>query len=809
MFSIIELYTIEYALYIAGFMISFLIIYGGVFLFLNYNKKPIRKTRKTVVVASVILGLSQYMINLLFNLSISIPGSVQVYLYHAILSILLSSLFSYLVIKLFINKKMNPKYHLIGSMMITSAILTTLILGNLVFFSESLSIQSIHIILFIIISFAFSLCIVRFLLLLNLNGNQRYYRIWLFAGSFAASIVFSCLPYLLFFGMVDQSLYLKEENSFGPYLIALAFNYICLGILVYVPDRYGIARQIEQTDRLVQNEQQFKTLFHHNPDAVFSIDKNGKFASVNYVAAEYTGYSIPELKTKFFHEVVVRDEVHLAKGMFGRSLQGEVHQFDIKIMSKRNKIKELHISTVPINVGGEIVGVYGIAKDITEKKRAEKTIHFLAYHDELTGLPNRRYFNEKLTSLLNQKVPSPFAIMLIDFDRFKRINDLFGHDFGDLVIQSIGKRLEEVLDESLFVARLGGDEFTIILPRYSKKEDVERVAASILHAFQSPLMIENQECLLTASIGIALYPTHGKKGAELLKYADMAMYHVKEQDMNNYAFYQEEMSNQTLHKIMLENDLRKAIEQDELIVYYQPKVNTVTGSVIGFEALVRWLHPKIGLIAPNEFIQAAEETGLIVPIEKIVIKKACEQLKVWQTQYCERYTMSVNISQRHFYQEDVVCTIMKNLEDASISPESLEIEITESMAMFNEHTTIQKLQKLRKIGVGVSMDDFGTGYSSLHYITRLPINRVKIDQSFIKGLIDNSSSLGIVTTIISLARHLNLEIIAEGVETKEQIDVLKRLECFDVQGYYYSRPLPGKDVETYLLQTSGIELPSM
>ncbi|MCA0989038.1 EAL domain-containing protein [Guptibacillus algicola] len=797
MLSLIELYTIEYALYIVGFFISFIVFYGGVFIFLKYKHKPFRNKQWVITITSI-LGVSLYLINLLFNLSIPASHSLNEYLLHAVLLIFLSAVFSFLIIQTFLSRKMKPQLHVICSTLLTAGILITLISGNIAFFSESIMIRPIYFVLAIIITLAFSLCIVRFLLLLNLNDRKRYYKLWLFVGSLAASIVFSCLPYLLFFGMIDQSLYLNQGDRLGSYLIAVAFNYVCLGLLVYVPDRYVIASQIEQTDRLVHNEQQFKSLFHHNPDAVFSIDAEGKFASVNYVAAEYTGYSIKELKTKSFHEVVAPGEVQLALGMFQRSLQGEVHQFDIKVRSKLNIIKDLHISTVPINVGDDIVGVYGIAKDITEKKRAEKTIHFLAYHDELTGLPNRRYFNEELASLMNQEVPPPFAVMLIDFDRFKRINDLFGHDFGDLVIQSIGKRLEEVLDERLFVSRLGGDEFTIILPQYEKKEDVERVAAAILEAFQSPLMIENQECLLTASIGIALYPIHGSNAAELLKYADMAMYHVKEKDTNNYAFYQEEMSNQTLHKIILENDLRKAIEQDELLVYYQPKVNTETGEVIGFEALVRWLHPEIGLISPNEFIQAAEETGLIIPIEKIVIQHACDQLKIWQQNYGEHYTMSVNISQRHFYQENIVCTIIKNLERSGIAPETLEIEITESMAMFNEHTTIQKLQKIRELGVAISMDDFGTGYSSLHYLTKLPINRVKIDQTFIRGLLSSSSSLGIVTTIISLARHLHLDIIAEGVETEEQIEMLKQLECYDVQGFYFSKPLPVEGVEAFL-----------
>lgn len=806
MLSLTELYTIEYVYYFLGFMIAILTFYGGISLVLQLKKKTLKRPGMAIAFSSILLGVAQYTINLLFNLSLNAPISFNGYVLHAILLILLSSLFSYIIIKNILYKRMKPQFHLSGGAMVSGGILVTLSLGNIVFFSESISIQPIHFILSSIIILAYSFCIVRFLMLLNLSENQRYYKTWLVIGSLAAGIAFSFQPYLLFFGMVDQTLFLKPEATLESYLIALAFNFVCMGILVYVPDRYGMAWQMEQSARLVQNEQQFKSLFHHNPDAVFSINADGKFVSLNYVAAEYTGYSIKELKTKSFEEVVAPDEVHIARGMFQRSLLGEVHQFDIKVKSKTEEIKELHISTVPIMVGGEIIGIYGIAKDITEKKRAEKTIHYLAYHDELTGLPNRRYFNEELTSLLIKDHSPPFAIMLIDFDRFKRINDLFGHDFGDLVIKAIGNRLTEVLEKDCFVARLGGDEFTVILPEKGKKEEIEKIAKNILQAFQSPLIIDNQECLLTASLGIARYPTDGEDAAELLKFADMAMYHVKDKGSNNYAFYKEDMSDQTLHKIILENDLRKAIEQDELLVYYQPKINTITGEVLGFEALVRWLHPEIGLINPNEFIQAAEETGLIIPVEKIVINKACEQLKAWQRLYGLKYTMSVNLSQRHFYQEDVVCTIMSNLEAAGLDPEFLEIEITESMAMLNENTTIQKLQKLRELGVGISMDDFGTGYSSLHYITRLPINRVKIDQTFIRDLISNSSNLGIVTTIISLAQHLNLEIIAEGVETKEQIEALKDLECYNVQGFYYSKPLPVEEIESYLRLSGSLSL---
>lgn len=796
--SIISLYQLEYIFVILGFLVSFLTFYGGLSFIRLFLKKEREQSKWKIGIVSFVLGVFFYSINIMVNLSVLEINDREVLVFHGLIIVLLSSVISYIVIRIILSKNWRGRFLLRGGFLVAGGIFLTFFIGNLVYFNKVIAFNFVQLILALLLIIGFSLCIVRFLHLMNSDENLLISLGWNVLGSLASGTVFLFLPYLVFYGMIEEKLIINLDQQGDPYLIALAFNLLCIGLLIYIPDRYGILKQMEQSEQLVKHEQQFQTLFHHNPDAVFSVDPNGKFISVNFVASEYTGYSISDLKRMSFEDVVAPENANLAKSMFKRSLQGEVHQFEVLIKTKIGDYKELYISTVPIMISGRIVGVYGIAKDVTENNRAEKMIHYLAYHDELTGMANRRYFNEELERLLMHENQVSFAIMLLDFDRFKRINDLFGHEFGDRVIQAIGKRLSEVLDDRFVVARLGGDEFTIIVTGNLGEKGVSLLAQHVLESFQYPLLIDHQECLLTASIGISLYPEHGKDAAELIKYADMAMYDVKDKSTNNYAFYKEEMSNQTLYKIVLENDLRRAIDEDELILHYQPKINTRSNNVIGFEALVRWQHPSIGLISPDEFISAAEETGLIIPIEKWVMSQACQQLKKWQCYFGENLTMAVNLSQRHFYQEDIVCTISSILQTVGLAPSSLELEITESMAMFNEKETIEKLNRLRELGLEISMDDFGTGYSSLSYMNKLPINRLKIDRLFIRDITNNPGDLAIVTTIISMAHNLGLEIIAEGVETEAQLRILHELDCYEVQGYFYSKPLSVEGLEEYM-----------
>jgi diguanylate cyclase (GGDEF)-like protein len=433
-------------------------------------------------------------------------------------------------------------------------------------------------------------------------------------------------------------------------------------------------------------------------------------------------------------------------------------------------------------------------------KPDQKKMHYMAYYDDLTGFPNRRFFIDKLTDAIGKIRHTTFSIMILDIDKFKKINDLFGHRFGDMLLFDIAKKLDEVLPSSVTIARLGGDEFGVFIPISIDRKGLGNISKQLMAQFEKPVVVHHHECLITTSIGIVSYPQNGISTDELLKNADIAMYHSKAQGGNTYHFYLEEMNQHTLEKESFENDLRRAIENGDLLVYYQPKYNTMTGKMIGMEALVRWNDCKRGIVSPDEFIPLAENLGLIIPLEKWVFRTVCRQMKEWLINGMDEMRVSVNISQRHFYQEDIVQNLSTILLESGLSPHYIEIEVTESTMILNEQQTIRKLKNLKKMGIEISLDDFGTGYSSLSYMNKLPIDRLKIDKSFVSGIRESKSQNAIISTIISMANHLGLRIIAEGVETKEQIDFLKKSKCFEVQGYYYSPPVPAKQFEKILFQ---------
>ncbi|MFS0861269.1 EAL domain-containing protein [Fredinandcohnia sp. 179-A 10B2 NHS] len=528
----------------------------------------------------------------------------------------------------------------------------------------------------------------------------------------------------------------------------------------------------------------YRSLFEHNLEAVFRTDLKGNLLSVNSAAIDLTGFKKDELVGKHFSAFVHKGDVQIIHKSFNNALKGEKEIFEIRIVKKDGSLADVGITSVRIIVKDKIIGVYGIVKDMTEGKKAQETINYLAYHDELTTLPNRRLYTMRLHKLKQKQVP--FTIMNIDFDRFKRLNDLFGHAFGDKVLIEIANRLKASLDESFFIARMGGDEFNVILPNVTEQEKVTRIANDIIQQFRKPLKVRGHDCLITASIGIAFFPEHSEDIDSLVKFADIAMYNVKQNGSDDFQVYDTDMNDKTIEKINMENDLRYALENDLLEVYYQPKYNSFTNELIGSEALLRWNHSEIGAISPVTFIKLAEETGFIIQIEKWVLRRVCQQINEWVNSGCFKGRVSINISHIHFYQGDITGTILNTLKEFNLDPTCLEIEITETTMMNNEFETNKILQKLRSIGIEISMDDFGTGYSSLGYLHKLSIDRLKIDKSFIHEMQKNEA---IVATIISMANTLHLKVIAEGVETNDQIQVLHKLGCHEIQGYFYGKPL--------------------
>jgi diguanylate cyclase (GGDEF)-like protein/PAS domain S-box-containing protein len=455
---------------------------------------------------------------------------------------------------------------------------------------------------------------------------------------------------------------------------------------------------------------------------------------------------------------------------------------------------------------GSSAAVHATVVDISDRKRAEEQIEFHAYHDVLTHLPNRKLFTDRLRQSVTRarRNSKSVAVMFIDLDHFKTINDTLGHTAGDELLLEMARRLRECVRDDDTVARLGGDEFTIILSELRQPEDAVGVAQKILDAVQEPLTIGNMPISVSASIGIALYPDDGHDAESLLRNADSAMYRAKEAGRSTVQLCTDDMKKRAVERLAVESRLRTAVIDDELVLVYQPLVNLVTGRTIGVEALVRWNDPVRGLVEPASFIPIAEETRLILPLGEWVLRTACAQMKEWQDRGAGPLRVAVNLSARQFQQHDLVEMVRSALEEARLSPSSLELEITETTAMQNGEATVETLRALRNLGVGISIDDFGTGYSSLNYLKRFPITAVKIDRGFVHDLTTSDGDAAIVSAVIGMARSLRLRVIAEGVETAEQFAFLRTRDCDEAQGFYFSRPAPPHEVTRMLLGNTAL-----
>ncbi|MCP3677522.1 MAG: EAL domain-containing protein [Deltaproteobacteria bacterium] len=449
---------------------------------------------------------------------------------------------------------------------------------------------------------------------------------------------------------------------------------------------------------------------------------------------------------------------------------------------------------------GKTILLVGTVQDITERKVAEERMEHMAYHDPLTGLPNRALLIDHLCLALAaaQRHKLLAAVLFIDLDRFKLINDTMGHSKGDEVLNVVAARLKKCTRKSDTLARQGGDEFILLVQELDRVEDITKVAETIFSALKEPFKVEKDIFSITVSMGISIYPNDGEDADTLIKNADIALYAAKDEGRNNFQLYNASMNESITKRLRLENKLRKALENEEFLLHYQPQVDSTSGEVIGTEALVRWQEPEEGLIPPGEFIPVAEDTRLIVPIGEWVLRTACAQTRMWQKRGLKQVTMAVNISTHQFNQKDFVDTVERILKETDLDPKYLELELTESIIMTDIETTIETLHALKAMGIRLSIDDFGTGYSSLEYLKRMPINMLKIAQSFVRDITIDSNDAAIAGATIQLAKSLQLEVIAEGVETREHLKLLNDLQCTRIQGYLYSRPLPSHEIEKCL-----------
>lgn len=559
-----------------------------------------------------------------------------------------------------------------------------------------------------------------------------------------------------------------------------------------------ITTRVFENKKLVESTERYKSLVDHNMDAVLSLDINGEILHANPSTFKIIGYQEEPLNEKSIFNLIDKSDIDQFRKIFQETLNGNPSEsVECKIKHMDDRIIHVHIKTVPIIVSGEISGIFAIVKDITEQTNYHKMMKHMAYFDQLTGLPNRSSLKENLTKVVAEanKKNQHFAIMYLDLDRFKFLNDTLGHNVGDEVLIQVANRLMSIEVQGYSIYRQGGDEFIVLLEN-SSVEQSSILAYQILEVFKKPFHLAEQEYFMTTSIGISCFPYDGQDGETLIKNADTALYQVKERGKGHYQFYRIDMKKGTSQLMLLETGLRKSIERDELVLFYQPQIDLLSGEVRSFEALIRWNHPELGFISPGEFIPLAEETGLIIPIGEWVIDKVCKKLSVWKEAGHRAASIAVNLSPKQFQQPGLVNYIEKNIRENKIDAKNLEFEITEG-AIQDSKEALSILAELKKLGVQVAVDDFGTGYSSLSYLKHYPIDTLKIDQSFVREVLLDKKDMAITTTIIHLAQSLGLAVVAEGVEDEEQAIFFKKMKCDKAQGYFFSRPINEEAIETH------------
>ncbi|KGX91288.1 diguanylate cyclase [Pontibacillus halophilus JSM 076056 = DSM 19796] len=591
--------------------------------------------------------------------------------------------------------------------------------------------------------------------------------------------------------VVDDSTII-EPVTLG-YLIAAGIMFIIAFMITLIQ----YEAKVESTSlRLKMADQMYRSIIESANDGVVTVDERGEILAWNEAAEQIFRYTSGAIMHESFAKVVPTalqdEETHHSESprrIQERYVGKTVELEGVRSSGERFPI-ELSLSTFH---SSEDTYYTGIIRDITERREAEEQIQKLIYQDDLTELPNRRMLLEQIDSCVSQAKlhDEQVAVMFIDFDRFKQINDVYGHRVGDKLLIEIAKRTKSCLTEKDTLARQSGDEFVVVLPQTTHYQ-AGLIADKIISAYREPIWVEEIELYSTPSIGISLYPEDGTSDA-LITHADTAMYQAKKEGGNRYFFYTQEINDAISKKMVIETGLRKALENKEMELYYQPKVDVSSGKVNGFEALVRWNHPTLGTVSPAEFIPLAEETNLIIPLGEQILLQACTVFHDWLQQGYSFTHISVNISAVQFNQPTFISTIQRVLEQTGLAPHYLELELTESVVQnFNRARPI--LEKLKEMGIKLSLDDFGTGYSSLSYLKEFPLDTLKIDRSFIRTVDYNTKDQAVVDTIINMASKLNLNVVAEGIETKNQLKFIQQQSCHEYQGYYFSRPLPAAEI---------------
>jgi diguanylate cyclase (GGDEF)-like protein/PAS domain S-box-containing protein len=566
---------------------------------------------------------------------------------------------------------------------------------------------------------------------------------------------------------------------------------------------YIVIRQISsiRAERALRETNQFATEIIDNAgEGIVVYDRELRYLLWNRFMEELTGMAADEVVGKKATEIFPHMREQKVDQLLARAMMGEtVGSPDIHYFVP-GTAREGWVSAVyrpHYDTAGNIIGAIGLIRDITERKAVEQQIEYQAYHDALTGLANRRLFQEHLTLALAlaQRRRRLVGVLFLDLDHFKVVNDSLGHTVGDALLKQVAAKLRSAVRDGDTVARVGGDEFTIVLQDLQDKDDALIVAKKVLRTVGTPFEVNEHRLYVTTSIGITIFPDDGDDAETLLKNADNAMYRAKAEGRNTYHMSTKELSRSMQERMTLESGMHGAMERNEFEIFYQPQIDLASNSIVGMEALLRWKHPSRGIIGPAEFISVAEERGLIVVIGDWVLRRACEQARQLEQRGFPALRVAVNLSPRQFREETLVARVEQALGESGLDPRRLELEITEGVAMENVEMTLDVLTQLRNLGIKIAIDDFGTGHSSLSYLKRFPIDALKIDRGFVEDLPDRFEDAAIVKAVVQLAQGLNLRVIAEGVERKEQLDFLRDNHCHEVQGYYFGMPMRMTDFE--------------
>lgn len=590
-----------------------------------------------------------------------------------------------------------------------------------------------------------------------------------------------------------------------------------IGIIDNVAYKISLKRYLKHISQsLEESEKRYRFIVSNSPDIIYMIDQKGFFTFVNERVYDLLGYRPEDLIGEHFSALVFDDDLELAKNIFNERRTGEraSHnvEFRLKCLDRETPHKpfesnsiviELTAMGVYLNADNSIpfLGTYGVARDISERKKAQELIHFQAYHDLLTRLPNRELFLDRLKHSMSHadRNESKLAVMFLDMDGFKFINDSLGHAVGDNLLQQVSNRLKKILRDSDTVSRIGGDEFSILIPELQNREEAGLVAQKLIDGFYQSIALESHEITISFSIGISIYPDDASTTDQLIKNADMAMYHIKGRGKNGYEYFSDHMKGIYEQRHTIEQDIRKALDQGQFEAYFQPQYNIDNSKIFGLEALIRWNHPDRGLIYPDNFIPVAEEIGLINEIGLFMLKKGCQYLREWLDNGYEPIKLSVNVSAFQLAESQFDILVCDLVRQYRLPANMLMVEITETTLMLEMETVLPRLKNLVRCGIGICIDDFGVGYSSLSYLQKLPIKILKIDRSFLSCISNDLDKACVIKAIVAMARELQLEVIVEGIETDLQLEYIRQIGCKMVQGFLLARPAPHAEI-TKLLQ---------